>query len=124
MNPVSEVAWGADETMLAFCKWFKPQEKGIKLGDKYKSIYFAIFFPEIEHYYATIYIYDLPADVAKSMQVALQKGNSSFVPGIKVPEKHTARIVANRLIIILAPVENLKFTEKLINSIDRFICLQ
>lgn len=55
MYSLSGAGWKPDKTMQAFCKWFKPQEKGIKLSDKYKAIYFAIAFPEIKHYGAAVY---------------------------------------------------------------------
>ncbi len=124
MYSLSGAGWEPNKTMQAFCKWFKPQEKGIKLGDKYKAIYFAIAFPEMKHYGAAVYIYDLPVDVAKAVQSALKIKNSALVQEIKAPERHTAKIVKNRLIIIQAPARDALFTEKLINNIDRFIYIQ
>lgn len=120
MYSLSGAGWEPDKTMQAFCKWFKPQEKGIKLSDKYKAIYFAIAFPEIKHG-AAVYIYELPADVAKAMQSALKIKNSALIQEIKAPMMHTARIVSNRLIIIQAPARESQFTEKLINNIEKFV---
>ncbi len=120
MYSLSGAGWEPDKTMQAFCKWFKPQEKGIKLSDKYKAIYFAIAFPEIKHG-AAVYIYDLPDDVSKAMQFALKIKNSALIQEIKAPMMHTARIVSNHLIIIQAPARESQFTEKLINNIEKFV---
>lgn len=115
------MGWKANEALAAFCIWFKPLEKGIKLDYKGKTLQFIINYPESVRIHGfCVYVLTLPSDRAKAVAKELKKKDRGS-PVEKIPTCQIGRVVGNHLIVIYGKSKYEKVMRGILGNITDFM---
>ncbi len=118
------MGWKSDEAMAAFCAWFKPLEKGIKLDYKGNTLQFIVNYPETIYIHGfCIYVVALPPDVAKVVAGELKKKDIGVVQ-TSVPSCQIGRVISNHLVVIYGKSKYDKVMRGILENITDFMDFQ
>lgn len=118
------MGWKSDEAMAAFCAWFKPLEKGIKLDYKGNTLQFIVNYPETIYIHGfCIYVVALPPDVTKVVAGELKKKDLGPVQ-TPVPSCQIARVIGNHLVVIYGKSKYDKVMRGILENITEFMDFQ
>lgn len=94
------MGWKAEKAMEAFCDWFKPLEKGIKLDYQGKTLQFIINYPEtVKIHGFCVYVTTLSPETAKAVAKELKKKDKGS-PVEPAPTYQIGRVIGNHLVVI------------------------
>lgn len=115
------MGWKAEKAMAAFCAWFKPLEKGIKLDYKGNTLQFIVNYPETRKIHGfCVYVVTLPPDIAKTVDGELKKKDMGS-PVEQMPTYQIGRVVGNHLVIIYGSARYSKVMRGILENITDFM---
>lgn len=113
--------WNTDGAMQAFCKSFKPEEKGIHLNYKGNTLRFIVTYPEItEGSGFNVYVVNLLPKTAMKMEQELKK-NDIFNAGTPVPTVFISKVVSGHLIVIHGKSQERSIIRGLLDNMPKFM---
>ncbi|WP_418384180.1 hypothetical protein [Akkermansia sp.] len=117
--------WKSNEAMLVFCKWFKPEEKGIKLNYNGNTLHFIVTYPEITEVHGfNVYVVNISSKTAIQMEQELKKKDVSDA-GTPVPTVQIAKVVSSEhLIVIHGKSQYRNIMRGILNNITKFMAFE
>lgn len=118
------MGWKSDDAMAAFCAWFKPLEKGIKLNYKGNTLQFIINYPKLTKIHGfCLYVVTLPPEVAAEVTKELKKKDKGS-PVQMAATYQIGRVIGNHLVVIYGNAEHEKVMRGVLENITDFMDFQ